>query len=112
MLAFALSALPVLNRALARPRLARPKLRILARPRTLVTACAKATREEVERIANLARLELSEEEITQLTPEFQKVIDFFNSMNEIDLDGIEPMSTPNDSRNVIREDKPVMFPNV
>lgn len=112
MFAFALSAFPVLNRAGVRPRLVDPNLRFRTRSRTLVIACTKASREEVQRIANLAQLELSDEEVTKLTPEFQKVIDFFNSMNEVNLDGIEPMSTPNDSRNVTREDKPVLFPDV
>lgn len=77
-----------------------------------VEACAQASREEVKRIANLARLELSEDEITKITPEFQKVIGFFNTINELDVDGIEPMSTPNDAQNVVRDDTPVMFTDV
>lgn len=77
-----------------------------------VKACAEATREEVKRIARLAQLKLSESEINEITPELQKVIGFFNSINAIDVEGFEPMATPGDASNVLREDKPVMFSDV
>lgn len=107
MLGFVVSTFPsfasrnVRSRVRSRPRIFRRML--------TTTACAKATEGEVRRVANLAQLELSDEDITKLTPEFQKVIDFFNSMNELDLEGIEPMSTPNDASNVVRNDRTKMF---
>ena len=89
-----------------------PTHRIYRNSASRIKACAEATPEEVKRIARLAQLNLSEDEITTMTPELQKVIGFFNSINEIDVEGFEPMATPSDANNVLREDVPVMFSNV
>lgn len=77
-----------------------------------IRACATVSREDVKKTARLARLELSEEEISKITPEFQKIISFIDQMSELDVDGVEPMARPYDSQNVVREDSPVIFPNV
>lgn len=89
-----------------------PTHRIYRNSASSIEACAEATPEEVKRIARLAQLNLSEDEITTMTPELQKVIGFFNSINEIDVEGFEPMASPSDANNVLRDDVPVMFSNV
>lgn len=112
MIAFVGSGFPALGRSRALRELRSPLRRVYKSSSSTLRASAEASREEVRRIAILAQLELSEDEITEITPEFQKVIGFFNSINELDVDGIEPMSTPNDVHNVLRDDTPVMFTNV
>lgn len=112
MLGFALIGAPRLSQFHTACQLVSPTRRVLRTPFASFTACAKTSRDEVKRIANLARLELTDDEITNLTPEFGKVIEFFSVMNELDLESVEPMSTPNDLRNITREDNPVRFTNV
>lgn len=70
------------------------------------------SREEVQKTARLAQLDLKEDQLGQATEDFQKIINFFNSMNELNVDGVEPMARPHDSENVMREDEPGRFDNV
>lgn len=84
-------------------------------PRSLfasVRASASVSREEVKKTARLAQLQLSEDEISHITPEIQKFMGFVDRMSELDVDGVEPMARPHDAHNVTRADKARMFPNV
>lgn len=72
-------------------------------------ACADVSRDDVLKTARLAQLEVKEGEVEQVTKEFRKIIDFFNDMKELDVDGIEPMARPHDIENVVREDVPIRF---
>lgn len=82
------------------------------RRRPVWTACVNVSREDVQKTARLAQLELKEEELGQATKDFQNIVTFFDSMNELDVDGVEPMARPHDSENVMREDVPVQFNDV
>lgn len=55
-------------------------------------------------VANLARLELSEEEISRFEGELDQVVAYIHKLDELDLKDIEPMSHPRPSQNVLRED--------
>lgn len=74
--------------------------------------CSSVSREDVMKTAQLARLEVKEEQVEQVTEEFQKIVDFFNSMKEMDVEGVEPMARPHQAENVVREDIPVRFDDV
>ncbi len=63
-------------------------------------------RDQVLHVARLARLELSEEEIARMPPELSKILEHVETMNEIDLDGVEPTSHVVDLVNVLRDDVP------
>lgn len=80
--------------------------------RRRISACAESRLEEVKRIANLAQLEFSEAELHEIAPEFDKVISFFDEMNEMDVDDVQPMLRPHDISNVMRDDTPERFENV
>jgi len=75
-------------------------------------AAVSVDREQVRKTAHLAQLDLSEDEISTVTPEFQKIISFIDRMSELDVDGIDPMPRPHDAENVTRDDTPKMFENV
>ena len=47
-------------------------------------------REEVERIAELARLEIPEERVERVAAELSAVLDFVAAINRLDLEGCEP----------------------
>ena len=62
------------------------------------------TIKEVEHVAKLARLALSEEEKTKFADQMGKILDYFNQLNEVDTTDIEPMTMPIPIKNVMRED--------
>ena len=63
----------------------------------------KVTREEVEHIANLARLQISPEE----TEEMASILDFAKQNDSADTEGIEPTYHVLDLQNVLRDDKAI-----
>ena len=59
---------------------------------------------DVEHVAKLARLELTEEEKEKFTKQLGAILEYAQQMNEIDTTGVEPMNHPIDFSNVMRED--------
>ena len=47
--------------------------------------------EVTRKIAHLARLKLSDAEITQYTAELGKILDFVAQLSEVDVTGVEPI---------------------
>jgi len=66
---------------------------------------------DVTYVANLARIELSAEETERFQGELDTVVAYIHQLNELDLEGIEPMSHPHPRENVLREDVPVEGPD-
>ncbi|WJQ82337.1 Asp-tRNA(Asn)/Glu-tRNA(Gln) amidotransferase subunit GatC [Brevibacillus brevis] len=62
------------------------------------------TRKEVEHVANLARLQLTEDEAERYTKDLNAILDFAAKLNELDTSNIEPTSHATDVKNVMRED--------
>ena len=50
------------------------------------------TKEEVKHIAKLARLGLTEEEITKFQRELSKILDYIEKLKEVDISKVEPTS--------------------
>ncbi len=65
------------------------------------------TIKDVEHVAKLARLELTDEEKELYTKQLGDVLQYVNQMNEVDTSKIEPMTQVVDFVNVMREDKVV-----
>jgi len=63
------------------------------------------TKKDVEHVAKLARLELSEQEKEKYTEQFSNILDYFNQLKEVNTENIEPMVHVLPVRNVMREDK-------
>ncbi len=64
----------------------------------------KITRQEVEHVAKLARLELSEHEQDMFTDQLSNILTYVEQLNELDTKGVEPTSHVLDIRNVMRDD--------
>ncbi|RCX16588.1 aspartyl/glutamyl-tRNA(Asn/Gln) amidotransferase subunit C [Anaerobacterium chartisolvens] len=64
----------------------------------------KITKETIEHVANLARLNLSEQEKEKLTLEMASIISYVDKLNELDTEGIQPTSHVLPVQNVFRED--------
>lgn len=65
----------------------------------------KVTREVIEHVAGLARLNLTEQEIEKLTAEMAEVISYVDKLNELDTTDVKPMEHVIPMKNVLREDK-------
>ncbi len=61
--------------------------------------------EDVEKVAGLARLKLTDEEIGQMTEKLGQVIDYVAVLDEVDVSGVEPMAHVADVANVFRDDE-------
>ncbi|MCC5875632.1 MAG: Asp-tRNA(Asn)/Glu-tRNA(Gln) amidotransferase subunit GatC [Candidatus Sumerlaeia bacterium] len=60
---------------------------------------------DVEHVALLARLELSEEEKVQYAGELSRILDYVEQLSELDTSGVEPTAHPLPIRDVFREDE-------
>lgn len=67
----------------------------------------KLTEEQVRHVAKLARLRLSPDEVTHMASDLSNVLDYISKLNELDVEGVEPMAHPLEVTNVLREDEPV-----
>ena len=63
-------------------------------------------RAQVLHVARLARLRLSEEEVDRMAGEMSTILEHVETMNELDLEGIEPTTHVVELQNVLREDAP------
>jgi aspartyl-tRNA(Asn)/glutamyl-tRNA(Gln) amidotransferase subunit C len=70
----------------------------------MADAPAALSRADVEHVARLARLGLSDDELDQLTGELAAVLGHAADVASLDLDGVEPTSHPLPLRNVVRDD--------
>jgi len=64
----------------------------------------KITKEEVEYVAHLARLDFSEDEKVKFTSQLNDILLYMDKLNEVDTAGIEPMSHAIALTNAFRED--------
>lgn len=63
--------------------------------------------ETIEYVAILAKLDLSEEEREQAKRDMGKMLDHIDKLNELDTEGVEPMSHVFSVNNVFRRDEVV-----
>ncbi len=61
---------------------------------------------DVRYVAELARLELTEEECEQFQPQLDAILSYAESLSQLDLEGIEPMAHPVPVHDVMRDDLP------
>lgn len=62
------------------------------------------TRSDVEKIAQLARLELTEDERALYQGQLSAILDYAARLNELDLEGVPPTAHAVTQQNVWRED--------
>lgn len=62
---------------------------------------------EVERVAGLARLQLTAEEIKLYSEKLSAVLGYFEELKAVPTDGVEPLVTPTEIEDHFREDEHV-----
>jgi len=65
----------------------------------------RITQEEVHRVAQLARLELTAEEQRELVAHLDKVLTYMEKLGELDIDGVEPTAHAVEVPSPLREDQ-------
>jgi aspartyl-tRNA(Asn)/glutamyl-tRNA(Gln) amidotransferase subunit C len=63
------------------------------------------SKKEVEHIAWLAHIELSDKEKGLFTEQFNEILDYFKKIDEVDTEGVEPTYHVLDLKNVSRTDE-------
>jgi aspartyl-tRNA(Asn)/glutamyl-tRNA(Gln) amidotransferase subunit C len=66
---------------------------------------AKLSREDVLKLAQLARLELSDDEVKEFSEELSEILQYVEQLQDVDVAGLEPTNQVNGLTNVMREDK-------
>jgi aspartyl-tRNA(Asn)/glutamyl-tRNA(Gln) amidotransferase subunit C len=62
--------------------------------------------DEVRHVAKLARLKLTDEQLEQYRSQLSTVLDHIAKLNELDVEGVEPMAHPGDLTNRLDDDVP------
>lgn len=65
----------------------------------------KITKEQVEKVAHLARLNLTEEEKEQMTKDMEAIIEFADQINALDISDVAPTAHIIPINNVFRKDE-------
>ena len=63
------------------------------------------SKKDVEKIAELARLDLSPVEIDLYQKQLSSILDYVNMLQEVNTENVEPTSQVTGLQNVVREDK-------
>ena len=59
----------------------------------------------VKRVAHLARIAVSNDDAERMTGELNAILGFVEQLNEVDIDGVEPMTSVTPIKMRLREDK-------
>ncbi len=66
----------------------------------------RVTVEDVERVAELAHLELKPEETTRMLTDLNAILDYVAELNELDTSGVEPLAQVSELENFISAPRP------
>lgn len=65
----------------------------------------KINKELLQKIAHLARLEFDQDSEQAMMQDMTNILDWVEKLNELDTEGIEPLTTMSHEVNVMREDE-------
>ncbi|HZZ77154.1 MAG TPA: Asp-tRNA(Asn)/Glu-tRNA(Gln) amidotransferase subunit GatC [Gemmataceae bacterium] len=63
--------------------------------------------DEVRKVAELARLELSDADVATMARQLSAIVDYINQLQSLNTDNVEPMAHALDVHDVFRADEPV-----
>lgn len=69
----------------------------------------KFTRDDVLKLARLARIDLNEEEVEKFAGEFSSILDYVEQLQSVQVDGLEPTTQVTGLTNVTRKDEIVDY---
>ncbi len=59
---------------------------------------------DVKKVAELARLEFTEDELKVFSSQFQAILEYISQIDELELDDVEPMASPLPGPQRLRQD--------
>jgi aspartyl-tRNA(Asn)/glutamyl-tRNA(Gln) amidotransferase subunit C len=62
------------------------------------------TRDVLDKIAHLARLEIQEQDADKVMQDMTEIINWVEKLKEVNTDGVEPLTTMSHEINALRED--------
>lgn len=65
----------------------------------------KIDRPLLDKIAHLARLEFDESDAEKMMADMTAIVEWVEKLNEVDTEGVEPLTTMSSEVNALREDK-------
>ncbi|BAU65011.1 glutamyl-tRNA(Gln) amidotransferase, C subunit [Stanieria sp. NIES-3757] len=68
-------------------------------------------REQVRKVAHLARLEISSAEEEQFTTQLNSILDYFEQLSELDTENVPPTTRAIELSNITRSDQLKPFPD-
>jgi aspartyl-tRNA(Asn)/glutamyl-tRNA(Gln) amidotransferase subunit C len=69
-------------------------------------AIMSISRQEVEKVALLARLQLTDKEVELMTEQLSQIVEYIDQLGELDTEGVEPMAHAVELFNVFSDDEP------
>ena len=63
------------------------------------------TKKELQHLAKLAKLELSEDELEKLTPQLDSILEFVSQLDEVNTKGVVETHQTTGLQNIYREDE-------
>ena len=66
---------------------------------------AKLTRDDVLKLAQLARISLSDEEVEEFSEELSAILQYVEQLSSVDVSGLEPTNQVTGLTNVMRKDE-------
>jgi aspartyl-tRNA(Asn)/glutamyl-tRNA(Gln) amidotransferase subunit C len=69
----------------------------------------KLTRDDVLKLAQLARLELSEDEISEFSEELSDILRYVEQLQSVSTDGLKPTQQVSGLTNVFRDDEVIDY---
>lgn len=67
------------------------------------------TQDDILKLARLARLDLTKDEISEFATELSKIIDYVTMLNDVDVAGLKPTNQVTGLTNVTRADEVVDY---
>lgn len=65
----------------------------------------KVTRDLLDKIAHLSRLEFEEKDADKMMMDMTNIVSWVEKLNEVDTQGVEPLTTMSHETNALREDE-------
>lgn len=72
----------------------------------------QVSKEEILHIANLAQLELKDDEVEKYKENLQEILNFANIVNNAPVEGLDVTIGANEAKNVFRKDEVKVFEDV
>jgi aspartyl-tRNA(Asn)/glutamyl-tRNA(Gln) amidotransferase subunit C len=66
---------------------------------------SKITKDDVQRVALLSRIEMSDAEVQQFQVQLERILEYMDKLNELDTENIEPMASVMGLSDALREDE-------